>query len=64
LTAQVHVIEPTGADTQVMCKLGVHEIVVVARDRVSCKPGDPIGLAPDMARVHLFDAASGKTLMA
>jgi multiple sugar transport system ATP-binding protein len=63
LQAKVHVIEPTGADTQVLCKLGDHEMVVIARDRVSCKPGDAIGLTPDMARAHLFDAASGKSLM-
>ncbi len=63
LAAAVHVIEPTGADTQVMCKLGQHEVIVIARDRVSAKPGDAIGLNPDLARAHLFDASSGKSLM-
>jgi multiple sugar transport system ATP-binding protein len=63
LAAHVHVIEPTGADTQVMCKLGQHEVVVIARDRVTAKPGDAISLNPDLSRAHVFDASSGKSLM-
>ena len=30
-----------------------------SRDRVDCRPGDRIALAPDLRRAHLFDAASG-----
>ena len=62
LKAQVHVVEPTGADTQVMCHLGKSEVAVVARDRVSCVAGDAVVLVPDLARAHLFDAGSGKRL--
>ena len=62
LKAQVHVVEPTGADTQVMCHLGKSEVAVVARDRVSCVAGDAVVLVPDLARAHLFDAGTGKRL--
>ncbi len=63
LASKVHVIEPTGADTQVVCKLGQQEVVVIARDRVHCKADDAIRLVPDLKRAHWFDGQSGKRLV-
>jgi multiple sugar transport system ATP-binding protein len=63
IAALVHVIEPTGADTQVVFKVGQQEVVVVARDRVHCKAGDAIRLVPDMKRAHWFDGQTGKRLV-
>ena len=63
IPALVHVIEPTGADTQVVFKVGQQEVVVVARDRVHCKAGDAIRLVPDMKRAHWFDEQTGKRLV-
>ena len=62
--SEVVVIEPTGADTQLFCKFNGQELTSLVRDRVSCAPGDRVTLAPDLARAHLFDAASGKRLIA
>jgi multiple sugar transport system ATP-binding protein len=64
LTAEVIVVEPTGADTQLYCRFNGQEITATIRDRTPCRPGDRIVLAPDLGRAHLFDAASGSRLAA
>jgi multiple sugar transport system ATP-binding protein len=64
VSGQVVVIEPTGADTQVVCRMGDTDIVAMVRDRVTCRPGQRIGLVPDASRVHVFDAESGARLAA
>jgi multiple sugar transport system ATP-binding protein len=64
LPAEVIVVEPTGADTQLYCKVGGTDVVVVLHDRTSCRPGDHIHLVPDPAKAHLFDAASGQRIAA
>jgi len=63
LPADVVVVEPTGADTQLYCRFNGQELTTLVRDRVSCQAGDRIGLRPDLARAHLFDAASGARLI-
>jgi len=62
--AEVVVVEPTGADTQLYCRFNGQELTSLARDRVSCRAGDRISLKPDLARAHLFDAESGVRLVA
>ncbi|HSV17053.1 MAG TPA: sn-glycerol-3-phosphate ABC transporter ATP-binding protein UgpC [Casimicrobiaceae bacterium] len=62
LPAEVVVVEPTGADTQLFCKFNGQELTSLVRDRVSCRAGDRVALVPDPARAHLFDAASGQNL--
>jgi multiple sugar transport system ATP-binding protein len=62
LPADVIVIEPTGADTQLYCRFNGQELTSLVRDRVSCRTGDRIKLKPDLARAHLFDAATGARL--
>jgi len=64
LPAEVVVVEPTGADTQLYCRVNRQEVTATIRDRASCRPGDHIVLAPDLARAHLFDAESGARLTA
>ncbi len=64
LPAEVVVVEPTGADTQLFCRFNGQEITSLVRDRVSCRAGDRVGLSPDVARAHLFDAKSGARLAA
>jgi len=63
LPAEVVVVEPTGADTQLYCRVNRQEITATIRDRAFCRPGDRIVLAPDPARAHLFDAESGARLI-
>jgi multiple sugar transport system ATP-binding protein len=64
LPADVIVVEPTGADTQLYCRFNGREVSAMVRDRVDCRPGDRIALTPDLNRAHLFDAASGVRLTA
>ncbi|MEP6739340.1 MAG: sn-glycerol-3-phosphate ABC transporter ATP-binding protein UgpC [Caldimonas sp.] len=60
--AEVIVVEPTGAETELLVRVGTTQIVVVIHGRTSAKPGDTIALAVDLSAVHLFDPASGATL--
>ncbi len=62
--ATVHVVEPTGSETQIVAHIGGAEVVAAFRERHAFKPGDKIRLKPDPRLVHLFDAASGQRLTA
>jgi multiple sugar transport system ATP-binding protein len=64
LPAEVVVVEPTGADTHVHCRAAGQDFSAVLHDRVGCAPGERIGLRPDLAKAHVFDAASGRRLAA
>jgi multiple sugar transport system ATP-binding protein len=64
LPAEVVVVEPTGADTQLFCRFNGQELSSLVRDRVACRAGDRVGLVPDLSRAHLFDAATGTRLAA
>jgi multiple sugar transport system ATP-binding protein len=62
LSAEVSVVEPTGAEILVFAHLAGQEIAVVFRERHQFRPGDKIGLTPHTGTVHLFDKASGERL--
>jgi multiple sugar transport system ATP-binding protein len=64
LPVEVVVVEPTGADTQLYCRFNGRDVTATIRDRADCRPGDRVHLAPDPARAHVFDAASGQRLVA
>jgi multiple sugar transport system ATP-binding protein len=60
--AIVHVIEPTGSETQVMAHIAGAPVLCAFRERVSARPGEAIRVAPDPTLVHLFDQATGARL--
>ncbi len=60
LPAKVHVVEPTGSETQVMAEFAGTPITCAFRERVTARPGETIHIVPDPALVHLFDASSGQ----
>ncbi len=62
--ATVHVIEPTGSETQVMADFAGTPIVCAFRERLSARPGETIRVAADPSLVHLFDAGTGQRLNA
>jgi multiple sugar transport system ATP-binding protein len=64
LPAEIVVVEPTGADTQLYCKLDGKDFTAVVRDRTSVHPGERVMLQPDVAKTHLFDASTGRRLAA
>ena len=61
--AEVIVVEPTGADTQIFTKIAGVEVTSIFRERHDFRPGAPIRLRPDASRAHLFDAQSGMRLV-
>jgi multiple sugar transport system ATP-binding protein len=62
--AEVVVIEPTGSETQVVLRAGGQDLVAVFRERMSAKPGETIRISPTPEVAHLFDAETGKRLVA
>jgi multiple sugar transport system ATP-binding protein len=64
LPATVHVVEPTGSETQVMVEFAGTSVICAFRERLSARPGETIRVAADPALVHLFDAGSGQRLNA
>ncbi len=57
--AQVVVVEPTGADTQVYCRIAGQAVTAVSRERHTFRPGDTIDLKPTYGKCYLFNPASG-----
>ncbi len=62
--AKVHVVEPTGSETQVLAEFAGASVLCAFRERVSAKPGEMIRITPDPALVHLFDAGTGQRIAA
>ncbi len=58
--AEVVVVEPTGADTQIFCKLAGVDVTAVVRERHAFRPGEPVRLKPQLT--FIFDPASGTRL--
>jgi len=58
--AEVVVVEPTGADTQIFCKLAGTEVTAVVRERHTFRPGEAVRLKPQLT--YLFDPSSGARL--
>ena len=62
LSFKVRVIEPTGAEVQVIGTFDDAEIVAVLKGRTAPGPGEMAELAFDPAKVHLFESESGKRI--
>ncbi|EWY39311.1 sugar ABC transporter ATP-binding protein [Skermanella stibiiresistens SB22] len=62
VAATIQVIEPTGDDTVVFCRMANQEACAMFVERHAFRPGDTIMLMPRMANGHVFDSASGHRL--
>jgi multiple sugar transport system ATP-binding protein len=62
--AEVIVVEPTGAETELLVRVGASQFVVVLHGRTQAEPGETIHLSVDTGAVHLFDPTSGVSLAA
>ena len=60
--SKVAVVEPTGAETLVVCDMAGGEVQVLFRERHDFRPGQPIRLDPLAQEVHIFDADNGRRL--
>jgi multiple sugar transport system ATP-binding protein len=61
---EIIVVEPTGAETELLVKVGEAQIVLVTHGRPVVHAGDKVALAVDPAMAHVFDQASGERLAA
>ena len=62
IAAKVIVVEPTGAETELVLAVGETNFTVVLHGRTAVKPDDIVGLQMDAAKAHLFDEANGQRL--
>jgi len=62
VAAEIVVVEPTGAQTELVATVGAAQIIIEAHGRPSVAPGDRVHLGIDPASVHLFDKATGARL--
>jgi multiple sugar transport system ATP-binding protein len=62
LDAVVDVVEALGADTMVGLQIGGQSIVARLAPHVQVAPGQRVKVAPDAARIHLFDADGGANI--
>jgi multiple sugar transport system ATP-binding protein len=64
VTGEIIVVEPTGAETELLVQAGEAQIVLVTHGRPIVRAGDKIGMTVDPKMVHVFDKASGERLAA
>ena len=62
IAAKVIVVEPTGAETELLLQVGDAQIIVVIHGRTSASPDETVHLVIDTDKAHVFDSASGKRL--
>ena len=60
--AEIIVVEPTGAETELLIQAGEAQVILRTHGRPSVNPADKIALGVDPAHVHLFDQATGVRL--
>jgi multiple sugar transport system ATP-binding protein len=60
--AKVIVVEPTGAETELLVEVGEAKITLAIHGRVDAQPDEMVGLVIANESVHLFDRESGKRL--
>jgi len=62
LTGKVALVEPTGAQVQIIADVGGRTVTALLNERVLPPIGSDIALAPKVDAIHAFDAASGRRL--
>jgi multiple sugar transport system ATP-binding protein len=62
ISAKVVVVEPTGAETELVLEVGGTTLVVVLHGRTAVLPDQIVGLDIDASKVHLFDAGTGQRI--
>ncbi|MEO8248443.1 MAG: sn-glycerol-3-phosphate ABC transporter ATP-binding protein UgpC [Burkholderiales bacterium] len=60
--AKVIVVEPTGAETELLLEVGNAQLVLVMHGRTDVKPDDFVQIEVAPGKAHLFDAATGNRL--
>ena len=61
---EVIVVEPTGAETELLIQVGQEQVTLRTHGRPRVNPDEKVHLAVDPANVHLFDRGTGQRLTA
>ena len=61
---EIIVVEPMGAETELLIKAGEAQVVLMTSGRPNVQPGERVELSLDPGTVHLFDQKSGQRLAA
>jgi len=62
IAAQVIVVEPTGAETELLLQVGTERLTLVMHGRTDARPDDTVRLHIDPEKAHVFDASTGARL--
>lgn len=62
IPAKVVVVEPTGAETELVLRVGAANLAVVLHGRTTVRPEDTVYLEVAADKTHVFDAAGGQRL--
>jgi multiple sugar transport system ATP-binding protein len=62
IAATVVVVEPTGAETELLLQVGSSQMVVVIHGRTDVQPDQTVHLAVEPAKAHVFDMGNGGRL--
>jgi multiple sugar transport system ATP-binding protein len=60
IPATVVVVEPTGAETELLVEVGGQQLTVVMHGRTEAQPDDTVHLQMESAKAHVFDVGSGQ----
>ncbi|MDI9330042.1 MAG: sn-glycerol-3-phosphate ABC transporter ATP-binding protein UgpC [Alphaproteobacteria bacterium] len=60
VAARVIVVEPTGAETELLVQVGEQPLTVVTHGRPDVRPDDTVYLAVAPTKIHLFDGSTGE----
>ncbi len=60
--AKVVVVEPTGAETELLLQVGEVPFTLVMHGRTSARPDDTVQLAIDGTKAHVFSSSTGQRL--
>jgi multiple sugar transport system ATP-binding protein len=61
---EIVVVEPTGAETELLVNVGGAHVTLVTSGRPNVNPGERVGLAVEPGMAHLFDQKTGQRLAA
>jgi multiple sugar transport system ATP-binding protein len=62
IAAKVFVVEPTGAETELLLQVGDAQLTLVTHGRTGARPDETVHLAVQPTQAHVFDQASGRRL--
>ena len=62
IPGRVVVVEPTGAETELLLQLGDAQLILVMHGRTAALPDETVHLTLDPEKAHVFDGTSGQRL--